>query len=37
VKQAPRNLTESIENYDEVERALAGTPHAWMLTGERAT
>lgn len=32
VKQAPRDLTESIRNYDEVARALAGTPHAWMLT-----
>lgn len=32
VKQAPRDLPESIRNYDEVARALAGTPHAWMLT-----
>lgn len=32
VKQAPRSLAQSIGNYAEVERALAGTPHAWMLT-----
>ncbi len=36
VKQAPRSLAESIRNYDEVERALAGTPHAWMLTEDGA-
>jgi len=35
VKQAPRSLTESIENYREVEQALSKTPHAWMLAGER--
>ncbi|APF39517.1 FkbM family methyltransferase [Chelatococcus daeguensis] len=34
VKQAPWSLTESIRNYDEVAKALAGTPHAWMLAGD---
>jgi hypothetical protein len=31
IKQAPSQLTEAIENYDLVERALNGTPYQWML------
>ncbi|WP_136660983.1 hypothetical protein [Nitratireductor sp. XY-223] len=30
VKQAPANLERSIENYELVKSALAGTPHEWM-------
>lgn len=31
VKQAPISLTDSIANLEDVQRALAGTPHEWML------
>lgn len=31
IKQAPSQLTEAVENYDLVERALSGTPYQWML------
>ena len=29
-KQAPADLTHSIENFDRVQQALAGTPYEWM-------
>lgn len=35
VKQAPRDLRESIENFDVVSRALAGTGYEWMIGQER--
>lgn len=30
-KQAPPNLRQSIENYEMVQQALAGTPYEWMV------
>lgn len=32
VKQAPVELTSAIENFEDVQRALIGTRHEWMLT-----
>ncbi|MEN9932759.1 MAG: hypothetical protein RIS17_1332 [Pseudomonadota bacterium] len=32
IKQAPMDLTAAIENFEDVQRALAGTRHEWMLT-----
>lgn len=32
VKQAPRNLRQSVENFDLLRQALSGTPHEWMVS-----
>ncbi|MEO1276320.1 MAG: hypothetical protein AAFV96_13345, partial [Pseudomonadota bacterium] len=35
LKQAPASLAISVENMALVQRALSGTPHAWMVDAER--